>query len=103
MDGDRYRFDWKQCTPDKGWAQLDTRQDAWYFGQWANPTTLQIVGYAEGDVTRQTAETREEFCKAIREIKDFHDKYDKFLGIDPMLREEIAEAFRDLGLGDLLH
>ncbi len=25
---DRYKFDFKLCTPAKGWAQLDTRQDA---------------------------------------------------------------------------
>ena len=101
--GDRYRFDFKECTPDKGWAQIDTNQDAWYFGQWANPTTLEIVAYVEGDYKKRTAESKEEFVEAIRGIQEFHNTYDKFIGIDPMLREPIKQAFQDLGLGDLLH
>ena len=36
--GDRYVYDFGLCTYEKGWAQVDTAQDASYFGTWANPT-----------------------------------------------------------------
>ncbi len=29
---ERYRFDFRLCTKEKGWTQYDTNQDAWYFG-----------------------------------------------------------------------
>ena len=101
---DRYKFDFSLCTPEKGYAQVDTGQDAWYFGTWANPTELKIVNYCEGDVTIQTAETDVEFASAIREIQIWNNLQGwKFIGIDPMLREEIANEFKRVGLGDLLH
>ena len=46
---DRYIFDFKLCTTGKGWAQVDTEQDASYFGTWANPFELKVVSYTEGD------------------------------------------------------
>jgi hypothetical protein len=35
---DRYVYDFVLCTYDKGWAQIDTRQDASYYGTWTNPS-----------------------------------------------------------------
>ena len=46
---DRYSFDFKLCTPKNGWAQVDTSQDASYFGTWANPFERKTVSYCEGD------------------------------------------------------
>jgi len=104
MMADRYLFDFKRCTPDKGFAQVDTGQDAWYFGTWANPTTLTVVCYCEGDVTVKTAETPEEFAAELRSIKEWNERQGHgFKGIDPLCRDEIEKAFRALGLGDLLH
>ncbi len=40
-EGERYSFDgvcWRQ-----GFYQYDTPQDAWYFGLWVRPDTLEIV------------------------------------------------------------
>lgn len=34
---DRYKYDFRLCTSANGWAQLDTKQDASYFGNWINP------------------------------------------------------------------
>ena len=34
---DRYVYDFSVCTYEKGWAQIDTRQDASYYGTWTNP------------------------------------------------------------------
>ena len=52
MNGDRYQFDWGECSTANGYAQVDTKQDAWYYGTWANPETFTIVSYAEGSSER---------------------------------------------------
>jgi hypothetical protein len=36
LERDRYHYDFAVCTTDKGWAQYDTEQDAWYFGVWVH-------------------------------------------------------------------
>jgi len=101
---DRYTYDFGVCSSSKGFAQVDTGQDASYFGTWANPTSLQIICYCEGDVTLQTADDKDEFIAAIRKLKTWNeDSGHRFIGIDPMLNAEIEGAFKKLGLGDLLH
>ena len=42
---DRYTYDFGLCSYENGWAQVDTAQDASYFGTWANPTRLMIFSY----------------------------------------------------------
>ena len=102
-NGDRYRFDFRICSPGHGFAQIDTGQDAWYFGTWANPTKLIIVNYAEGDLTTWEAETMQEFVDQIRNVKKWNDENGHSFAIDPMERDEIREGFDAMGLGDLLH
>lgn len=101
---DRYRFDFRDCTPAKGFAQVDTSQDASYFGTWANPFTFTIVTYCEGDITRRTAESAEEFRAEILGIKSWNEEHGhRFLGIDGMLDEKIIAGFTAVGLAELLH
>lgn len=101
---DRYRFDFNYCHYKKGFAQIDTEQDAAHFGTWANPKTLTTVNYCEGDVTIETADTPEEFCNNLRNIKKWNEENGwKFCGIDCMCVPEIEESFTALGLSDLLH
>lgn len=110
---DRYTFDFGECAPSKGFAQIDTQQEASYSGRhfsheqhgtWANPTTLQIVCYCEGDVTRRTAEDAGEFTVAMHELRQWcHDSGHEFPGIDPMGKQSIHDAFVCLGLGCMLH
>jgi hypothetical protein len=101
---DRYRFDWGECSSSKGFAQIDTDQDASYFGTWANPTSLKIVSFTEGDLCVQEAETEAEFVSAMVEMKHWYEENGhRFLGIDPMCSHSIERAFRGLGLGGLLH
>lgn len=104
LPADRYHFDFGRCSYENGFAQIDTRQDASYYGQWCNPTTLTIVSYMEGDVTISQAESAEEFCAALRET----DRWTQKAGygnarIDPGLDPAMKAAFESLGLGDLLH
>lgn len=102
-DGSRYLFDTETCPAKKGWAQVDTKHDAWYFGIWINPTTLQMVSYCEGDVTVETADTPEIFRDHVREAAQYYEEAGYGFLIDGMCRDKIVEAIKRLGLGDLMH
>lgn len=100
----RYAFDAGACSLKNGFAQVDTSQDACYFGLWANPETFTVISYCEGDITKQQAATAEEFVEEIRKIKAWHEETGlKFLGIDAWPNKTLEQRFVDLGLGDLLH
>lgn len=108
----RYAYDTGECSQSNGFAQLDTGQDASYYGTWANPTTFTIVNFCEGDLYRTTCDTPEEFVRGIREIyewnvargwvqegKGFIDPgYPTDWAVNP-----IYKAFEDLGIGELCH
>ena len=103
-EGNRYYFDFKACTPDKGYAQVDSEKDAWYYGMWANPIELKIVSYCEGDISVQTAETPGEFADELRRINEWNVTQGyKPIGIDTLCRENITAKFNELGLTELLH
>jgi hypothetical protein len=102
---DRYYFDFGKC---KKMAQVDTKQDASYYGHWTDPFTMEIVGYVEGDVTVYTAENEEEYIEEIRKMSDWHKEKGYWYGIDPGWPESencerLTAKFNDLGLSDLLH
>lgn len=101
---DRYVYDFGLCSTEKGFAQVDTSQDASYYGTWANPFKLMLICYCEGDVTLQTADTPAEFVEALRGLKAWNEENGhRFTGIDPGFKADIATGFKALGLGDLLH
>lgn len=104
MNGDRYRFDFKDCTYAKGWAQFDSRQDAHYFGNWVNPTTRQWASYCEGDVTLITCDTDEEFTAYVIETCNWYaERQDTRPGIDVFTMPELKARFEALGLAEWLH
>ena len=98
-NGSRYDFDNGECAVSNGFAQVDTRQDAWYFGIWTSPSESKIVFYMEGDIYRDTYDTPEAYIKAIREL--CNENY--VIAIDAMLSESIKAEFAKLDLSDLLH
>lgn len=101
---DRYVFDFKFCTTKMGFAQVDTGQDASYFGTWANPFTLRTICYCEGDVTISDAENVAEFITEINTIKSWNDEQGhSFKGIDPGFNEDLKAEFVKIGLGDFLY
>ena len=103
-DGDRYRYD--SMLFKQGFATLDSASDAWYFGQWACPFKRVLFSYVEGDCTTTECETDAEFTAEVLKVADWHRKHDKFHGIDCGLgdgHKATEEAFRALGLGELLH
>lgn len=93
-DSDRYHYDFEQCTAAKGWAQFDTDQDAWYFGHWINPESLELLEYAEGDVTHFQAESESEF---IAKVKHWLEAYSG-AGIDHMCSVRIIAPLVRMGL-----
>lgn len=98
--GDRYIYDVLLSTG-KGFAQVDTRNDAWYYGTWASPFCLVIFSYVEGDCYTTVCESEEEFIEELRRIKEWNRE--DFRGVDPGFNPELKKRFEDLGLGDLLH
>ncbi len=87
---DRYLYDFGPCSYANGFAQIDTAQDAAYFGTWANPITLVIFTYCEGDTTHQQCDSIEEFVAELRRIDP---------GLDPAMKD----VFQQISLADLLH
>tara|TARA_B100001094_G_scaffold9325_1_gene8323 strand:- start:418 stop:747 length:330 start_codon:yes stop_codon:yes gene_type:complete len=97
--GDRYYFDFNL----KGYSQVDTKQDASYYGHWASPFDFKLVGYVEGDVTISTAPNKKEFVELMRSTAKWYSDNDDKLNIDCMLKEDQKQAWKELGLADLLH
>ena len=101
---DRYLYDFGICSIKNGFAQVDTSQDASYFGTWADPIRLIIFSYLEGDCITQTFQRQEDFAREIRNIKRFNNENGfRFIGIDPGFNETLKVAFVNIGLRDLLH
>ena len=101
--GDRYRYDFNVCTVANGWAQIDTRQDASYFGQWINPKRRQIFSYAEGDTCVTTCDDYAELLAEMEHVREFHNQHDKFLGIDPGFSEQLKADLIAAGLESFFH
>lgn len=103
IDATRYDYDFGACNYKKGWAQLDTWQDASYFGVWINPKTLSIFTYCEGDTTLQRCEDEDEFKAEVLKAVEFHSTEDTEAKIDGMCNKAIISAFTELGLDHILH
>jgi len=100
---DRYVYDFGACSYSKGWAQVDTTQDASYYGTWTNPERREIFTYCEGDTTLTRCDTDAEYAEAVRATAAWNKASGYWKGIDPGLGEEMRERFVALGLADLLH
>jgi hypothetical protein len=96
--GDRYEIDAMLCPA--GWAQLDTNEDASWYGIWAHPKRRTVSTYCEGDISVATSDTDEEFCQEVRRVASFHTRHDGWLRIDPVHGDR--SAWVALGLEDLL-
>ena len=99
-ESDRYTYDNLLCS--KGFAQIDSKEDASYYGHWACPVHYIIFSYVEGDCTTTKCDTADEFVTEIRKLCDWMKSHDQFVGIDPGIRSG-PDEWKELGLGDLLH
>ena len=104
LPADRYVYDFGICSIKNGFAQIDTSQDASYFGTWANPEKLIIVNYCEGDITIQETDDPKEFTLHLFKLKKWNEEMGySFYGIDPGFNEALKTKLQELGLSDLLH
>jgi hypothetical protein len=97
---DRYKYDFKLLTYANGWAQIDTTQDASYYGTWTNPERRELFNYCEGDTTLTVCDTEDDYLQAVRECAEWNKERGYWLGIDA---HGMREPFEALGLSDLLH
>jgi len=104
---DRYVYDFGKLTPrddcgrmtiKDGWAQLDSGQDASYFGQWTNPFKRMIFSYVEGDTTLVEFDTDEEYVEGLAENQEHDLKYSGMTGIDPGFNVLLKLKFEELGI-----
>ena len=97
-NSNRYIFDNDICNFKKGFAQIDTTDDASYFGNWVNFKSLELISYCEGDLTIIKCENIEEFKKQLSKVVNWHKKNKSFIGIDLMCSDEIKKDFNNLNL-----
>ena len=64
IPSDRYKFD---CGLPRHFAQVDTSQDASYYGNWASAEALTLVSYCEGDVTT-TVCNKGRVCRRTQQV-----------------------------------
>lgn len=69
---DRYHYDFEECTPQKGWKQYDTNQDASYFGVWVHLADMKTITYCEGDETLVECPTLESFKAELDDAERFY-------------------------------
>lgn len=93
-EGNRYTYDNLLCP--KGWAQIDSSQDASYFGTWACPHTLKVFNFCEGDTTLTHCDTVEEFLEKLRGIKAWNISNGFTFSVDPGLNEKNIQRWREI-------
>lgn len=101
VPGERYQYDFGMCSYPNGFAQLDTEQDASYYGNWINPVERKAVCFAEGDLTVVEFDDDAEMIAWVQRFKDHEDL--GFKGIDPGLGEVMRSQLIAHGLGPFLH
>lgn len=100
---DRYGFDFKRCRSSEGWAQFDTKQDAWYYGNWINPGKREIISYCEGDVTHTVCDSEVEFKTELQQMIQWHVDNGYEPKIDGMCSPAIIAELERLGFKDWMH
>ena len=93
---DRYKFDFNLCKPSKGYAQVDTRSDNWYYGNWVCPERRVMVAYVEGDVYVTRCATDAEFRTEFSTLLASLDDSSGLKGIDCGLGENGSKMSRRL-------
>lgn len=103
---DRYKYDLKFREADN-WFQVDTWQDASYFGVWTNPIELKIATYCEGDTSLEVCDDDADYRDALTRCLEFYDSERQRAKVDCIYasrsRPEIAERLRALGFADRIH
>lgn len=105
IHADRDWFD-ARLRPVAGWAQIDTWQDARFFGVWTHPATRRIVTFAEGDVTIEILPDAGAYRAALSRALAFYDIPSQPARIDVGVlhpTHPTRDALVALGLAHRLH
>ena len=94
---DLTRYDFDNQLLAKGYLQVDTEQDASYYGNWVNLKTRRFVQFAEGDVTVIDFASNEEMTDYLRNVY-------QLLHIDAGLRnrDQVLKLAEDLGISEIM-
>ena len=98
---DRYAFDFA-LMPTRQWAQVDTTEDAHYYGIWTCPGQRRILSYVEGDITDIRCANDTEYLAELEKQHDFHLRQGSWKGIDAPYAA-VEEELKRIGAGHLLH
>jgi hypothetical protein len=99
---DRYKYD-RELNYRNGWAQVDTKQDASYYGTWTSPKERKIFTYCEGDTCLTECDTDQEYVEEMNKLVVWQRDAGYWKGIDAGFGPEMRERFKALGLEGLLH
>jgi hypothetical protein len=99
--GDRYYFDFDGCKNSDGWCQIDTEQDASYYGNWINPAARRAITFAEGDLAQIKFDNDQEMIEWLERFAAHPGLC--FLGVDPGLHEGTVAACKERGIDKFFH
>lgn len=96
----RYIFD-NRLPSD--YAQLDTSEDASWYGNWASAQRRTLVSYAEGDCCITKCDTDIEFLQEFNSFLEFCNRIGyEFKGIDAGIDPDLSPWTR-VGLAAFIH
>lgn len=102
LHGSRYDYDEKR-TAANGWVQIDTCQDAPYFGIWAHAANRRIATFCEGDLMVEICDDDADFQKSLQACLAFYDRDGRPTKIDAAFSEPVAAPYHALGFSDRIH
>lgn len=86
---DRYWFDMRLSSK-KGWAQVDTTEDAYYYGLWLHPKSRRMINFAEGDIVTMRFDSHGEVRGFLQALKQNHS----LKGIDPGFNKRLLHDLK---------
>lgn len=95
LGGNRYEYDFGECSRANGWVQYDTSQDAWYFGVWVHPEKREILTYAEGDVDRVICATEKNYHAELKYMSEFYGDPPRAFVVISLEEKTITEIFTE--------
>jgi hypothetical protein len=106
VSGDRYECDWTLLK--QGFFQIDTDQDASYYGNWINPERKIKVSFIEGDLIIIKYDNDQEMIQDLKECDEYESEVserNRGIKIDIGLkdRDRIHQMFQNLGLEQYVH
>ena len=107
-DGSRYEIDLGVCSYFNGFCQIDTNEDASWFGLWTNPEQMVVASYIEGDIAVERGENPADYRAAlVRTLLSYgHSNPDRkhaMIDLGISRRAEFRDRFTELGLASYLY